>query len=124
MRLTVTGVETIEITDPQGLIEAQKPAKGAAPLPGPKPQPTTIPDMTKPRPPDPLFPPPFRDPTRPFTVGDPLVNPIPLPGHTPAEPKHLPWAQWGHLTGDGGLWTMGLRAATGDGPKKSTEQVW
>lgn len=134
MRLVVTGVETITITDPQGLIEAEKvagiltadplEALKARPgiLPGTRAKPqgppfTPFPDILNPPPPTPG---PYTTPADPLGprpyIGDPLINPIRLPGHTPAEPKRVPWAQWGHLTGDGDKWSCGLRAAT--------EQEW
>lgn len=142
MRFTVTGVETIQITDPQGLIDAQKPDPPdpldalKAVLPGTRLRPLP----TNPRPPELPAPPtpkpgPWTTPADPLSprpyIGDPLVNPILLPGHTPAEAPRVPWAQWRHLTGGDDKWTLGLQAAhdlrvegAGFGRKNATEQVW
>ena len=135
MNLTVTGVETIEITDPQGLIEAEKTDPLEAlkatiqPRPfipgighptGGDPEPRPLPSRKLPgpwtTPPDPLGPRPY--------IGDPLINPILLPGHTPAEPKRVPWAQWTHLTGDGDRWSCGLHGHVLGARKSATEQVF
>ena len=147
MRLTVTGLETVEIRDPQGLCAAQKPANGALASPGgvlealrEGTQPGT---RLKPLPAAPFTPFPGLNPPRtgPYTTptsphpgpytGNPLVNPIPLPGYTPAARPSVPWAQWTHLTGTGDRWARGLQAAhdlrieeAGFGQKNKTEQEW
>ena len=119
MTLTVTGIETIEITDPQGLIDAQKPKPPSGRvgilIPG---QPTVVP-VTSPTPGGTPFSP---DWPRPSTTGDPILNPIPLPGHTPAERPSLPWSEWTR----GGRWARGLRATYGENVlgESPTEQVF
>lgn len=114
MTLTVTGIETIEITDPQGLIDAQpKPPSGRVDIliPG---QPTVVP-VPSPTPGGTPYTPPFS--------GDP-INPIPLPGHTPAERPSIPWSKWTHP--GGGRWARGLRATYGENVlgECPTEQVF
>jgi len=101
MTLTVTGIETIEITDPQGLIDAQK---AGPPLPEAVKRRRDDLDMTRlpPKPtinqPAPLFPPPFRP-----GVGDPVINPIPLPGHLVPPP----FPEWTSLPGEVGQGSPG-----------------
>jgi len=92
MTLTVTGVETIEITDPNGLIDAVPPS-GAPPPP--------LPDLTKlpkTQPTTPFIPrtAPY---LRPYTTGGLFNNPI-----LPEKPR-TPWSQW--MSHQSGRWRHG-----------------
>jgi len=119
MTLNVTGVETIEITDPNGVCENQRQKARGSPAP------------SDPLPNDPLDVLRKRLPSMPGTYvpmprtlpGTPTINPIPLPSHPwrrPLEPtiyEHHPKEKWQvGLTGDppGAVPNMPNTAATGD----------